>query len=212
MHHSTTKVTEFSAEEIDSGYLSRLMGGKLGIYVWSLRPTISNIERITPLLSMSTFSRRIDGADAISRVKLKVSVDRADSHIPTSDKYSLDNLMGHPYCLTAFSEISSLLSPPFYIGMSDRLPKRMEEHKNDIRRALDGAESERTEGHFGWALKEYSDDLLSCQVITAALKMSDLNVRVYVFDDTKITVDQVGLIENALITIYSPLGNKKYIK
>lgn len=183
----------------------------LGIYSWHLCPTITSYSSIGSVISKSSFHRRIHGRDEISREKMIVEVNKKDLDI-RSEKFNLSNIKGNAYALNIFSELAGDLAPPIYIGMSGSLRGRLNNHLRELRKAFLNMDVDPKKNHFGQTMIKYSEDLKRAGVISRDLRMADLQLKVYVFDKKKIDESQVAIIENALITLFSPIGNKKYLK
>ena len=114
----------FKFQELDGDALSTELDHELGIYVWSLRPTVTNVADVGAILGKSTFYRRIKGKDVVSSQELHVAIDKSEV-VPQSENYSLGSLEGNPSALGAFSDIAGFISPPLYIGMSEQLSTRI---------------------------------------------------------------------------------------
>jgi len=200
----------FKFQELDGDTLLAELDYQLGIYVWSLRPTVTNVADIGAILGKSTFYRRIKGKDVVSSQELHVAIDKSDV-VPQSENYSLGSLEENPKALQAFSDIAGFISPPLYIGMSEQLSVRIIQHRKIIRKAFSVHEEAVDESHFGAFLVKYGQDLKENGLINRELKPQDLQVRIFTLDPKQITRGEVEVIENGLITLFVPPGNKKYI-
>ena len=200
----------FKFQELDGDVLLAELDHQLGIYVWSLRPTVTNVSDIGAILGKSTFHRRIKGKDVVSAQELNVAIDKSDV-VPQSENYSLVSLEENRNALQAFSDIAGFISPPLYIGMSEQLSTRIIQHRDKIRQAFSVHTEFADEKHFGAFLLKYGQDLKDTGLIGRELRPQDLQVRVFTVDPQQITRGEVEVIENGLITLFVPPGNKKYL-
>lgn len=198
----------FKFQELDRDVLQEQLDHQLGIYVWSLRPTVTSVADIGAILSKSTFYRRIKGKDLVSSQELHVTIDKPDV---VSQNYSLSMLEDNPIAVSAFSGIASYISPPLYIGKSKQLNGRILTHKGEIRKAFSAHQSSSENSHFATFLRKYGQTLKASQLINRELTPSDLQVTIFTLNPLMVSLEEVDIIEIGLIALFAPPGNKKIL-
>ena len=184
---------------------------RTGIYVWTLSPNMSNFERIIPLLG-GFHASIIDGRERFAQRRVRVAIS-SQSSMPVTDKWRLSASREYSKsgAHSLFAEVAAGIAPPIYVGKSfNSIHTRIESHLKSLQGEFGSGYQGDSKKSFAFRLRQLIE---TADFRDVRIEPRDFGVTLYLLpEDNMMTNEHLEIVENTIISMYTPLGNKKYLR